>query len=140
MNRNEEENIRVKYRVKRLTYTQSDFGDEFQSRPKTPFTFSSFMSALRNVRLSTFGFELFPIFKSLPTYYNFHYFFLDLITGITMAFFHLPQGNYLWQIWYFLNIFQRYGIWISCWSSTCQWLVHFILSRFDLLLFCHFSS
>ncbi|KAL5110874.1 Solute carrier family 26 member 9 [Taenia crassiceps] len=87
-----DENTRVRYRVKRLTYTQREFADEFHETPKSAFTFAKVKSALRKVRLKTFGFELFPIFKSLVTYYSLHCFTLDIIAGITMAFFHLPQG------------------------------------------------
>ncbi|CDS39698.1 solute carrier family 26 [Echinococcus multilocularis] len=87
-----EENTRVRYRIRRLTYTQREFADEFHETPKSAFTFAKVKSALRKVRLKTFGFEIFPIFKSLVTYYNLHCFTLDIIAGITMAFFHLPQG------------------------------------------------
>ncbi|KAL5971232.1 Solute carrier family 26 member 9 [Taenia solium] len=94
MDSNEEENTRVRYRIKRLTYTQREFADEFHETPKSALTFAKVKSALRKIRLKTFGFELFPVFKSLATYYNLHYFALDIIAGITMAFFHLPQGTF----------------------------------------------
>lgn len=116
MNDNDEENMRVKYRVKRLTYTQRDFDNEFQEKPKPPFTFSRLKSKLRKVRLRTFGFELFPIFKSLLSYYNLRYFLLDVISGVTMAFFHLPQGNIFDMC---IHSYERYGLWNSCRFAPC---------------------
>ncbi|VDM24604.1 unnamed protein product [Hydatigera taeniaeformis] len=92
MDEKAEGSARVRYRVKRLTYTQREFADEFHETPKSALTFAKVKSALQKVRLKTFGFELFPIFKSLASYYNLHYFVLDIIAGVTMAFFHLPQG------------------------------------------------
>ncbi|KAM7537938.1 hypothetical protein Aperf_G00000064261 [Anoplocephala perfoliata] len=92
MNENSEETMRVNYCVKRLTYTHRDFDNEFHENPMPPFTLSKVKNALGKIRLSTFGFELFPIFKSLMTYYTIRLFLMDVTTGITMAFFHLPQG------------------------------------------------
>ncbi|VDN99068.1 unnamed protein product [Rodentolepis nana] len=92
MNNNSVENTRVEYNVQRFTYTQKDFDDEFQIKPKTTLTFSKLKSTIMKAKLSTFGFALFPVFPSLMSYYTLHLFAMDIIAGITMAFFHLPQG------------------------------------------------
>lgn len=93
MDGNSDENIRAECRIKRLTYTQRDFDDEFHIKPKSNFTVSKIKNALKRVRLRTFGFALFPVFPSLMSYYTPRLFIMDIIAGVTMAFFHLPQGN-----------------------------------------------
>ncbi|VDD77094.1 unnamed protein product [Mesocestoides corti] len=92
MNESAENFGRTSYRVNRLTYNQREFIDEFHEIPKGKLTASRIKASLLKIRLRTFGFELFPVFRSLLSFYNLHNFALDVIAGVTMAFFHLPQG------------------------------------------------
>lgn len=92
MDEDYEEHTRAEYSIKRLTYTQRDFDNEFLEKPKSKLTCNKIKNAVKKLRLKSFGFALFPIFSSLMSYYTLRLFFMDIIAGVTMAFFHLPQG------------------------------------------------
>ncbi len=83
---------RVSLRVSRLTYTESNFRDEFKEIPEKKITISRVGDSFLKLRLRSFGFAILPAIMSLPSFFTLKLFLLDVISGLTMAIFHVPQG------------------------------------------------
>uniref|UniRef100_A0A0X3PQY4 STAS domain-containing protein n=1 Tax=Schistocephalus solidus TaxID=70667 RepID=A0A0X3PQY4_SCHSO len=80
------------YKVDRLTFSDPEFCDEYEILPKRQITFSSLRDSCLKLRLKNFGFAICPAFTSLCSFYKLNDFLLDVVSGITMAIFHIPQG------------------------------------------------
>lgn len=92
MSDSEDKPSRAAYLINRQTFSQPEFLEEFEEISHGRLTWPRFLSSFKKLRLQTFGFEMFP-FLRLRLFYNLHGFFLDIIAGLTMGIFHIPQGT-----------------------------------------------